>query len=85
MLNSPEEFLSVPELAGLVKGNADGFFHLLLQSNLPELRILFSRRKKCGTLLPSAPMKNLPSPTEISTFTDMDFDIVKEIGNIFLN
>ena len=84
VLKSSEDFLSVPELSGLMKGT------LMVSS------ISFSKQL-AGTanlVFPAEKMRDFISlcaeeepavAAEDLNFTDVDFDIVKEIGNIFLN
>ncbi len=84
VLKSPEEFLDVPELAGLMKGT-------LMVSSISFTRQIAGT---ASLVFPAGKMRDFialcsqeePEAVESDLeFTDIDFDIVKEVGNIFLN
>lgn len=84
MLHSPDEISKVPELAGLIQGT------LMVSS------ISFSEQLSgtANLVFPAGKMRDFialcaeeepAAGGDDGTFTDVDFDIVREIGNIFLN
>lgn len=84
VLKSPEEFQSVPELAGLVKGTLM-VSSLSFTEQLAGTANLVFPAEKMRDFITLCTEEEAPCENGSTEFTDVDFDVIKEIGNIFLN
>lgn len=84
LLTSPDEFLNVPELAGLLKGTLMVSSISFTERIVGTANLLFPA-EKMRSFIALCAQEDLTIAGEDLEFTDIDFDIVKEIGNIFLN
>lgn len=83
-LDSPEELRNVPELAGLAKGTLMVSSISFYEQLSGTANLVFPAGKMRRFLSLCTEEESVVSGTD-EEFTDTDFDIVKEVGNIFLN
>lgn len=84
VLKSPEDFLSVPELNGLMKGTLMVSSISFSKQLAGTANLVFPAEKMRDFIALCADEEPAVADGDLG-FTDVDFDIVKEIGNIFLN
>lgn len=84
MLNSPEEFRSVPEISGLMKGTLMVSSISFSKQLAGTANLVFPAEKMRDFIALCADEEPAVANNDLD-FTDVDFDVVKEVGNIFLN
>ena len=84
MLSSPEEIFDVPELAGLMEGTLMVSSISFSKQLSGTASLVFPAGKMRDFIALCAEEEPVVADGDLK-FTDVDFDIVREVGNIFLN